>query len=209
MADTMNGADGNGVSSPTISSKSPSAGTTTAAAAAASTTNGSSLPAPAASGGGGGDLLDLDDIFGGGGGSTAGTGTAPAGNAAAAPAVPTGSVGVLGAGLGATSGPATGTGGSVDLLADIFASSPGLATTAATGSVAAGAGVAPVAPGAVEDDGFGGFEVAPPKDDTMVVRCLAWLVCHVFFALISISQVRLDAIIIAPCRCLSVFFHAF
>lgn len=171
----------NGSSSPTPSALgSPSASSKSSSAPAAATvaTNGSSLGpiANVGANGGGGDLLDLDDIFGGG---------AEAAPAAAVPAAP--AVGGLGVGVGAASGSAGTVGGApVDLLADIFAASPGLAT----GGVGGGKGVTAVAvPEAqIEEDDFGGFEVAPPKDDTMVVRSENWDYlgrCFLFFTVNS------------------------
>lgn len=119
------------------------------------------LPVPSnGGGGGGGDLLDLEAIFGGG---------APA----AAPGAPGAVVGVPGAAGNGTVGAATGTAsGGVDLLADVFGASAGLAPS--TIGEAAPAPVAPVAatpaaPAAREDD-FGGFEVAPSREEEMVVR---------------------------------------
>lgn len=123
-------------------------------------------------GGGGGDLLDLEDIFGGG--------SMPAAPGAGAnSSLPTPGVADVG---GIARAGAGGGGGGVDLLADIFAASPGLALGA---GVAGGEAVVPGAVfgagslvgggvsaggGVKGDDEFGGFEVAPPKAETLVVR---------------------------------------
>lgn len=116
------------------------------------------LPMPS-SGNGGGDLLDLEDIFGGGGGSAPAAAVPPA--AAAAAAAP-------GAGNGA-SAPA----GGVDLLADVFGGGGGLVPSKAAPANTVAAGVpVPVAAAPVvggDSDDFGGFEVAPPREDKMVV----------------------------------------
>lgn len=122
---------------------------------------------------GGGDLLDLEDIFGGG----AAPSTSPP------PAVVNG--GTLG-------------GSGIDLLADVFGgggagglvpTSGGLGSSIGGGS----GGIMPVAGGVVvpiavttavpavvpslavvEDDDFGGFEVAPSRDEEMVVSLETW-----------------------------------
>lgn len=172
----MNGSDG--VSSPTAPD--PSAGskslstslpdTTTTAFA----TNGSSAGAIIGNGGGG-DLLDLDDIFSGGGG----------GGAERSPVVApvlAGTGGVLGSALGATSGAVAQPAGGADLLADIFAASPGLAVVAESGGAGGiGGGLGGGSGGiGLEDDEFGGFEVAPPKETKMVVSHVPYVTLSAF-----------------------------
>ncbi|CAM9688539.1 unnamed protein product [Ectocarpus sp. 4 AP-2014] len=119
------------------------------------------LPIPSSSSNGGGDLLDLEDIFGGGGAS------APAAAAAAVP--PAVAVAAPGAGNGAVAA------GGVDLLADVFGGGGGLVPSKAAPANATAAQVpvaAPAAPAAAtvggDSDDFGGFEVAPPREEKMV-----------------------------------------
>lgn len=128
---------------------SPRASSTAATTPADSTKNG--LPLPSNGGGGGGDLLDLEAIFGGG----------------SAPAPP-----VQAAGNGAGQGTGGGGGGG-DLLADVFGASAGIAPTkAAAGSATptvVPASAAAAVPAAVPEEDFGGFEVAPSREEKVVV----------------------------------------
>lgn len=109
--------------------------------------NGNSLPVPS----NGGDLLDLEAIFGGGAAAAAPAGTGAADNG--------------------TTGAAAAASGGVDLLAEVFGASGGLAPSKVGGQAAPPAVAAPVAapvPVAQEDD-FGGFEVAPSREEKVVV----------------------------------------
>ncbi|CAN0054398.1 unnamed protein product, partial [Ectocarpus fasciculatus] len=118
------------------------------------------LPIPSSnSGGGGGDLLDLEDIFGGGGG---GGGSAPV-----AAALPTAAAAAPAAGNGAAQ---ANSGSGVDLLADVFGGGGGLVPSKAAPAANTAAAVAAPAVPAVggDSDDFGGFEVAPPREDKMV-----------------------------------------
>ena len=129
--------------------RSPTRGETSPTPEAAPAKNG--LPVPS---NGGGDLLDLEAIFGGG--------EAPA----AAPVGPGAAAATPAAAVNGTAG--------ADLLADVFGASGGLAPSRVGGAAPAPVtpavvpAVAAVAP-AAQDGDFGGFEVAPSREEKVVV----------------------------------------
>ncbi len=108
------------------------------------------LPVPS-NGGGGGDLLDLEAIFGAGD-------AAPAAPAAAA---------VNGAAAATLGSAPAANGAGADLLADVFGATGSLAPS--TAAVAAPVAAAAVAAPAAQEEDFGGFEVAPPREEKVVV----------------------------------------
>lgn len=123
------------------------------------------LPVP--SNNGGSDLLDLEAIFGGG------PAAAPAGPGAAAGVPGTAAVnGTAAQGGAAAATPAASSG--VDLLADVFGASGGLAPSSVGGAVPAtatspAAVAAMAATPATREEDFGGFEVAPSREEKVVV----------------------------------------
>ncbi|CAN0186945.1 unnamed protein product [Ectocarpus sp. 8 AP-2014] len=136
----------------------PQASASSSAPAAGPSPSKNGLPIPSSSSNGGGDLLDLEDIFGGGGGSAPAAATPAAVPPAVAAAAP-----------GAGNGAAAAAGG-VDLLADVFGGGGGLVPSKAAPANTAPPVPAPPAPVAVggDSDDFGGFEVAPPREEKMV-----------------------------------------
>ncbi|CAM9097441.1 unnamed protein product [Scytosiphon promiscuus] len=118
---------------------------------AADDNNKNGLPLP---GNGGGDLLDLEAIFGGG--------------SAPAPPVPTTGGPADVAGNGTAQGQGAGGGGGADLLADVFGASGGLAPTKARAVAPTAVPAAAPAAAAQPEEDFGGFEVAPSREEKIV-----------------------------------------